>query len=80
MIDDADYVNLGVMDFESDVDWKKDIELRPNVNDVSEVRFEHLFQRTTWHDKLIDEHYSYRRCPYYSCVKHKNRIPSTRPC
>ena len=62
--DDADYFNLGGADFESDVEWGKYIELRPNDDNLVETYFEHFFLRTKGHAKLIDEFYSSRRSPY----------------
>ena len=62
-IDDTDYINLGGVDFQSDVEWKKEIELIPNGENLLEVRFEHFFPSAKPHYKLINQFYSSQRSP-----------------
>ena len=69
-IDDEYSVNLGGIDFESDAEWKKDIELNPNDDNLAELHFEHLFLCVKGNTKLIDEFNYSRKSPCYSSVKH----------
>ena len=69
--DDSDYVDLGGADFDAEVEWRKDVELSPNDENISEVCFDHFFSRTKEHSKLVDECHSSRRLPHCSTVKKK---------
>ena len=62
---------IGVVEFESDVEWKKDIELHPNDNNIVDACFEHFCPCVKGHSKLIYGHNSSRNSPYCSSVKYE---------
>ena len=73
---DTDSIDLGGLDFGSDVEWRKDIEINPNDENIFEACFEHFFPRAKGHAKFIDECHSSRRSPFYSSVKNMRKYYS----
>ena len=71
--DNKYYIDLGGVDFDTEVEWKKDIKLNPNNEHVLKVYFEHLFPRMKVHANFFDEHHSSRRPPCCGKVK-KNSV------
>ena len=70
--DDADSVDLGVGDFYTEFEWRKNIELNPNDKNLSEMRFEHFFPRMKGHTNFFDDHHYSRKSPHHSTVKKEN--------
>ena len=70
-IDDEDSIDLGGVYFGSNVECRKDIEINPNDENLSEACFEHFFPHAKGHAKLIDECHSSGTSPYYNSVKHE---------
>ena len=70
MIYDAECERVSGVEFESDVDWKKGIDLDPNDDDLVGALFEFFFPRVRRHDELIDEYQSSRNSPYCGSIKH----------
>ena len=60
-IDRTDSIDLRGVDLDAEVEWRKDIELNPNDENLSEVYFEHFFPCAKGHAKLVDECNSSRR-------------------
>ena len=71
MIDNADSIDLWGVEFDVEVEWRKDMESNPSNKNLSEAHFEHLFPHAKVHAKLIDENHSSRRSLCYSTVKHR---------
>ena len=68
MIEDAQSIDHGREDFGTDVYCRKDIELDPDDENLSDI-FVSIFPCTKGHVKLIDECPSSRRSPHCVTVK-----------
>ena len=70
-IEDTNSIELEGGDFDADVERRKDIELDPNNENLSELHFKNFFLCAKGNAKFIDEHHSSRISPHYSLVNKK---------
>ena len=59
--------------FESNLQWKVEIELGKNEGNLSDIFFGDVFPCIKGHTQLINDHYSSNFPPYYDIVRH-NKI------
>ena len=72
IIDELKVVNLGGVNFDIDVSWKKDIKLNDNEDNLHNIFFDDFFPCVKGHAKLIDEYHQNPNSSYHITVTHDN--------
>ena len=73
IIDEVEEVNLGGVNFDVDVSWKKDIKLNDHEDNSHDIFFDDFFPCVKGHAKLIDEcHQNINSSHHITVVHDKN--------
>ena len=65
-----DKVEWGDIDFELDVEWKKDIAIDEEDGNLADIFFDEFFPCIEGHGELIDDYHSNKNSPYHNTVQH----------